>query len=71
MAQPREKLHEILVDILGSPYVYYQPDASVKMKYPCIRYKFHGQVNNQADNINYIRTRQYQVVFMRDRKSVV
>ena len=38
LEQRRLDLHEILVDALGSGNVYFQPPASLKMVYPCIRY---------------------------------
>ena len=34
----REELHEALVGACGSRNVYFQPPASIKMKYPCIVY---------------------------------
>ena len=34
----RLELHEILATLLGSRDVYFQPPASVQMKYPCIVY---------------------------------
>ena len=38
----RLELHKTLCDILGSRNVYYQPPASVNMKYPAIRYDLQG-----------------------------
>lgn len=35
----RLELQQILVNILGSNNVYFQPPPSVKMVYPCIMYK--------------------------------
>ena len=34
----RLELQDILCEILGSAYVYFQPPESVKMHYPCTRY---------------------------------
>ena len=34
----RRELHEILVGILGSKNVYYEPPSSLLMKYPAIVY---------------------------------
>lgn len=46
----RLKLHERLVEILGSEYVYFQPPESIKMHYPCIRYELSGYKDIKADN---------------------
>ena len=35
----RLQLHEILVNVLGSRNVYFQPPSNIKMQYPCILYK--------------------------------
>jgi hypothetical protein len=35
----RLKFHQILEELLGTGQVYFQPPASVKMKYPAIIYK--------------------------------
>lgn len=64
MAQPRHKLQSILEDILGTKNVYFQPPPSFIMKYPCIRYSMSGQVNEQANDMNYIRTREYTLIYI-------
>lgn len=69
MDQRRLKFHEILKGILGSPNVYFQPPPGNQMKYPCIKYEFAGTVNGQADNTNYMRTREYTVTYI-DRSPV-
>ena len=35
----RPTLQQVLVDVLGSNYVYFQPPESVKLQYPCIIYE--------------------------------
>lgn len=61
MARSRIELHEILVGILGSRNVYFQPPASVSMKYPAIVYSLDGNNHTRADNQRYIPRRRYQV----------
>lgn len=39
MARSRLDLHAILVALLGSQYVFFQPPSTKKMTYPCIVYK--------------------------------
>ena len=60
MAQ-RLELQSLLVDLLGSDNVYYQPPPSVQMKYPAIVYKKDDESTHHADNRPYKRAVQYQV----------
>lgn len=61
MARPRTELHDILVELLGSRNVYYQPPNNVKMTYPCIVYSWDGTIVEFADNGGYFRRKSYQV----------
>ena len=71
MAQ-RQDLHDILLDILGSEHVYFQPPPTVKMNYPCIVYKRDDADTKFADNRPYSRMKQYQVTAIsRDPDSVI
>ena len=58
----RLKLHEELCEILESRNVYFQPPASVKMKYPCIRYSFGAPDLKRANNRIYKNTTRYEVI---------
>lgn len=58
----RTSLHQEFCELLGSPNVYYQPPASVSMKYPCIKYSLSGIDVDHADDRNYKNTRQYSVI---------
>ena len=58
----RLKLHEELCDILGNKRVYFQPPASVKMSYPCIRYSLSNVDSIKANDKNYKNTNRYSVV---------
>lgn len=57
----RTDLHAILVNILGSKYVYFQPPENLKMKYPCIVYQRVTGDTQFADNIPYIIKKRYQI----------
>lgn len=58
----RLELHELLVEILGSRNVYFQPPASIKMKYPAIVYSRNDFDNQHADNIPYVQKVGYQII---------
>ena len=53
MAKDRLALHQILVDILGSNNVYYDPPESIKMQYPCIVYEHSNDSSRHADDRPY------------------
>lgn len=57
----RLKLHQILTDILGSNNVYFQPPASVHLKYPCIIYQYETGDTQFADDLPYIFVRKYRI----------
>lgn len=59
--RPRGELHDILVDILGSSNVYFQPPASVKLQYPCILYARDSLWIDHADNTPYRHQRRYLI----------
>ena len=58
---PRLELQSILVDILGSKNVYFQPPPTIKMEYPCIVYKRDAGETTFADDKPYNRHTRYQV----------
>lgn len=67
MARPRLRLHDILTELIESEdiskeQVYFQPPASLRMKYPCIRYKLNDADTIFADNNPYVRHKRYEVV---------
>lgn len=57
----RLELHQKLVDILGSPNVYFQPPENVKLKFPCIIYEREGKSVRFADNDGYFEHMQYKI----------
>lgn len=57
----RLELHEILVGLLGSRYVYFQPPESIKMSYPCIVYGRSSSDTIYANNKVYRNKKRYTV----------
>ena len=58
----RTELHEILCEALGTRNVYFQPPASVKMKYPCIVYESQAMTTRHANNFPYSILDRYRVI---------
>ena len=57
----RIQLHQILVDLLGSTNVYFQPPSTVQMKFPCIIYSRDARDEKFADNILYLGKDRYSI----------
>ena len=68
----RIELHQLLVELLrpfvsdetypAEKRVYFQPPATIKMHYPCIRYSLAGDAPVYADNTRYAGMRRYTVM---------
>lgn len=58
----RLELQALLVSILGSNNVYFQPPPSLQMSYPCIVYKRDDENTDFANNKPYKRKKRYQVM---------
>lgn len=64
----RLDLHNVLCSILnireadGDRHVYFQPPASVKMKYPAIVYSRSDIENRHANNMVYTQLPRYEVI---------
>ena len=72
MSRDREELQLILEDILGSEEVYFQPPASVRMKYPAIVYSLETITDFDANDRPYIHNKAYQVtVIDKDPDSII
>ena len=54
-------LQSKLEELLGSRNVYFQPPETLKMNYPCIRYKKARPRVNHADNIKYFKKDHYEL----------
>lgn len=61
---PRLELQAVLLDLLGSSNVYFQPPPNVQMKYPCIVYKRDYRVTNFAGNKPYKHKKRYQITII-------
>ncbi|MBR2246676.1 MAG: hypothetical protein IJ880_06600 [Bacilli bacterium] len=48
--------------ILGSDNLYYEPPASLKMKYPCIRYSRSRIDTVNANNKVYLGNQRYEII---------
>lgn len=57
----RLELSALLRSLLDSENVYYQPPASVQMKYPAIVYSREDFLNQHANNKPYMQTVGYMV----------
>lgn len=57
----RAELHTLLLALLGSEYVYFQPPPSIKMNYPCIIYRRDTVHTEFADNEPYSNKKRYLV----------
>lgn len=60
MAQ-RLELQALLISLLGSGNVYFQPPPTIQMKYPCIIYNRSNIDTTFADNKPYKHKTRYQV----------
>lgn len=58
----RIDLHNVLVDLLGSTNVYFQPPETVKLQYPCIIYNRTTNDTKFANSKPYSITRKYFVL---------
>lgn len=61
MGQMQKPLHDILSEIVGPDKCYFDPPATMNMKYPCIRYIYSNDVDTYADNKHYLMARRYIV----------
>lgn len=60
----RIELHKVLVEVLGSDHVYYQPPSTVTMIYPAIVYSRDSIGSKYANNNVYGTTIGYGVIVM-------
>ena len=72
MAQGRSQLHDLLMVILGSNRVYFQPTINTRMTYPAITYKRDDARTFHADNRPFHVKKRYLVtVIDKDPDSVI
>lgn len=60
----RLELQNLLEQILGSCNVYYQPPASILMRYPAIVYSRSDIIATHANNNPYTLTNAYEIVLI-------
>jgi hypothetical protein len=60
----RVKIHNKLVDVLGSNKVYFQPPSTTKLEYPCIVYSLSNLISKYAENKMYVYNRSYEVILI-------
>lgn len=60
----RLSLQTELENLLGTRNVYFQPPASVQMKYPAIRFRLYDIKNDHADNKPYKQLRAYELILI-------
>jgi len=58
---PRLELHAILLDLLKTDQVFFQPPPNVYMKYPAIVYHRDYELTNYADDAPYLHRKRYLV----------
>lgn len=55
----RLELQSKFEELLGSRNVYYNPPATLTMKYPCIRYSLNGIQPTYANDAKYSKMKRY------------
>ena len=58
----RVKLHNLLKELLGSEYVYYQSPEAPKMSYPAIKYSKKSILSTYANNAKYSMRDCYELI---------
>lgn len=58
---PRLQLQALFETLLGTDYVYFQPNQNITMQYPCIVYQRDDLDTVFANNSPYRKTTRYQV----------
>ena len=60
----RLKLHQVLENVLESKSAYYQPPESLKLEYPCIKYRTELGDTVFANNMPYVFKRNYNLILI-------
>lgn len=60
----RLTLQSALEEFLGSKNVYFQPPDTIKLKYPCIIYERSRIQKIPADNIAYLKNKEYSLTII-------
>lgn len=62
MLNRRLEVDEMLRNIVGQKRLYFQPPASMKMQYPCIRYSRYNIENSFANGKVYKQSHKYEII---------
>lgn len=62
--EKRKELDRILIEVLGSKNVYFQPPENRKLSYPCVIYSRSNGDVEFADNKAYMFNHRYQVIYI-------
>lgn len=58
--------------ILGNNNTYFRPPRDMHLNYPCVIYKLYDFDITKADNIDYIRNKQYELTYVtRDADDII
>lgn len=60
----RLRLHDILVEALGSENVYFRPSDNTHLKYPAIIYERLNNDVQYADNLPYMKADRYSIILI-------
>lgn len=60
----RSSLNDLLLEVLGADFVYFQPGPDIVMQYPCIVYERDNSSVQHADNQPFRSALRYQVTYM-------
>lgn len=60
----RLELQQVLVDVLGTNNVYFQPPSSANMVYPCIVYNRDNIETKFSGNLPYYLKNRYSVIYI-------
>ena len=60
----RLQLDAILREFLGNTHTYFEPPASVKMQYPCVRYSRSYIDTLYANNKPYLGNKRYELILI-------
>lgn len=64
MGASRLSLHTEITEGLNIKNAYFQPPATIKMKYPCMIYSLSNASILHADDVTYLYTRRYQLTYV-------
>lgn len=60
----RDDLHRLLVSLLNTDKIFYQPPESMKLTYPCWVYGLSTIDQKKADDGSYLNTKGYMLTYM-------